>query len=72
MPQYSFECQACRKTFEIDVSMSEYGAMRKSDSIACPACGSTNVLRRFFTAPAVTRSSGGVQSGGCGPACGCG
>ena len=66
MPQYSFECQACRKTFEIEVSMSEYSAMQKSKTIACPECGSTKVVRKFFTAPAVTRSSGGCGPGCCG------
>lgn len=71
MPQYSFECQACRKAFEIEVSMLEYAAMQRNKSIACPECGSTKAVR-MFTAPAVTRSSGDAPSGGCGPGCCCG
>ena len=71
MPQYSFECQECRKTFNADISMLEYAAMQKNKSIACPDCGSTEVVR-LFTAPAVTRSANRPQSGGCGPGCCCG
>lgn len=71
MPQYSFECQVCGKPFEIEVSMSEYTAMQKNKSVACPDCGSTKAVR-VFTVPAVMRSSNRPQSGGCGPGCCCG
>jgi len=43
MPQYGFECQACRKPFEIDASMSEYAAMQKNKSVVCPECGSKKI-----------------------------
>lgn len=58
MPQYMFECQGCRKPFEIAVSMSQYAAMRKDKSFSCPECGSKKVVR-VISAPALVRSSSG-------------
>jgi len=66
MPQYGFECQACRKPFEIDASMSEYAAMQKNKSVVCPECGSKKVVR-IIAAPAVVRSSSGPWTRG--PCC---
>ena len=72
MPQYSFECQACGKPFDIAISMSEYAAMRKNKGIACPECGLRKAVR-IFTAPAVMvkNSAGNARAGDCGPGCCC-
>jgi putative FmdB family regulatory protein len=39
MPEYEFECRACKKTFTLIMRLSE----RASATIRCPGCGSTDV-----------------------------
>lgn len=38
MAIYDFECGACGKRFEVNVSMTEHDRL-KNDPPACPACG---------------------------------
>ena len=35
MPQYEFECQACRTTFDLQLSFAEYAAKAKEKKIVC-------------------------------------
>lgn len=65
MPRYDFECQDCRKGFEMKSSFSEYAAQMKEKKIKCPKCGSKKVIR-VYSAPAVVFTKSSSQnSGGC-------
>lgn len=57
MPIYEYHCAACRKEFE-------YLVMSASETVACEACGSKKVEKKFSTF--------GVGGGGQDPACGMG
>lgn len=70
MPGYDFECQACHKSFEIQVTFAEYSAQMSEHKIACPTCGSNKVVRVF--SPPSIRSSSSPRSGGCCPGGSCG
>jgi putative FmdB family regulatory protein len=50
MPEYSFFCQACEKTFSKFLTLAEY----EKGGIACPHCGSTKVEQRWAAFYAVT------------------
>jgi putative FmdB family regulatory protein len=39
MPSYEFECQSCRGTFTLFLSMRD----REAGNIRCPACDGTSV-----------------------------
>ena len=43
MPNYSYRCSDCRKRFEVYMTYNEYGTL----PVACPNCGSANVVRRI-------------------------
>ena len=46
MPTYEFQCEKCRKRFEITYSLMEYGRQRKK-KMKCPKCASTRVVRQI-------------------------
>ena len=48
MPTYEFQCEKCRKRFEITYSIMEYERQAKK-KIKCPKCASTRVVRRIST-----------------------
>jgi len=39
MPVYDYHCNACKKSFEVILTLTEHD----KDSIRCPRCGSKNV-----------------------------
>lgn len=41
MPTYSFQCKKCRKRFQENLSISEYGDGKRK----CPKCGSRDVVQ---------------------------
>ncbi len=45
MPTYEFQCEKCRKRFELACTITEYE--RKEKNIKCPKCGSTRVRRQI-------------------------
>ena len=47
MPTYDFECQDCRKKFELFLSFAEIASQ---PTIRCPECASQNI-QRVWTAP---------------------
>ena len=50
MPHYEFVCNACKKTFEKLLTMSEHDA----EKTACPHCGSQEVEQRWSAFSAIT------------------
>jgi putative FmdB family regulatory protein len=65
MPTYEFECRECRRTFEVNVPVSEYAAMRREQRIVCPDCGAQKVTRVFNAPGIVTTSKAARGAGGC-------
>ena len=48
MPTYEFQCEKCRKRFELMYSVADYArAVRKK--IKCPKCASLRVVRQIST-----------------------
>jgi putative FmdB family regulatory protein len=45
MPTYEFQCEKCRKRFELAYSITEY--QRRAKKIKCPKCGGTRVGRQI-------------------------
>jgi putative FmdB family regulatory protein len=45
MPTYEFQCEKCRKRFELVYTIKEYE--RKARKLKCPKCGSTRVGRKI-------------------------
>jgi len=64
MPRYDFECEACRETFEVQVSISDYTALLKDRKVGCPKCGSKRVAR-VFSPPSIISASSPTPAGGC-------
>jgi putative FmdB family regulatory protein len=50
MPEYEFQCSACKKKFSKTLMLAEY----EKGKIACPKCGSRRVNQRVTTFYAVT------------------
>ena len=50
MPTYSYRCEACRKSFSLQMSISEHDKARTK----CPSCGSRKVRQRIAPFGAVT------------------
>ena len=48
MPTYEFQCEKCRKRFELTYAIMEYERQAKK-KIKCPKCASARVLRRIST-----------------------
>ncbi len=63
MPRYDFECQTCRKTFEIKASLAEYAVGRREKRFVCPECGTAKIAR-VFSAPGILSASGSGQRDG--------
>lgn len=43
MPTYTYRCEACRKAFSLQMTMSEHDKKR----VKCPKCGSRKVRQHF-------------------------
>jgi putative FmdB family regulatory protein len=43
MPTYQYQCQDCKKRFEIFLTYEEYG----NRTVKCPHCGSEDIVRRI-------------------------
>ncbi len=50
MPSYDFYCKACKKTFNVIMTLAEY----EKGLPACPKCKSKKVEQKFATFFAVT------------------
>jgi len=50
MPVYEFECEDCKKPFDVIESISTYDPKK----VKCPKCGGKKVRRRYSTVHAVT------------------
>lgn len=46
MPSYEFQCERCRKRFELSYTVSEYERQMKK-KIKCPKCASVKVVRQI-------------------------
>jgi putative FmdB family regulatory protein len=46
MPTYEFQCEKCRKRFDLTCTVAEYERTAKK-KIKCPKCASTRVLRQI-------------------------
>jgi putative FmdB family regulatory protein len=46
MPRYEFQCQKCKKPFELLYSLTEYERAEKK-KIKCPKCKSVRVVRQI-------------------------
>jgi putative FmdB family regulatory protein len=46
MPKYEFQCEKCRKRFELTCSVTEYERQTKK-KIKCPKCASVKVIRQI-------------------------
>jgi len=68
MPIYEYACMECESHFEELVRNDE-------QQIACPDCGTANVLKQFSTfavSGVSSQPSFGGGGGCCGGSCGCG
>lgn len=43
MPTYEFKCKDCGAEFEVVASLAEYERMKRERTVACTACGKSNV-----------------------------
>lgn len=50
MPTYSYQCQACRKSFSLRMTIAEYDKARTK----CPKCGSRKIRRRIKSIAVIT------------------
>jgi putative FmdB family regulatory protein len=48
MPTYEFQCEKCRKRFELTYAITEYERQARK-KIKCPKCTSTKVIRQIST-----------------------
>jgi putative FmdB family regulatory protein len=48
MPIYEFQCEKCRKRFELTYSITDYERQAKK-KIKCPKCASIKVVRQIST-----------------------
>jgi len=51
MPSYAFICKQCKKSFNVTMTLAEYG----NHKVACPSCKSKNVEQKpaaFFAVSA--------------------
>lgn len=55
MPLYEYECQGCRRTFEI---LQRVGA--GAEGLKCPRCGGSELHKEFSTFAASGTSSAGA------------
>jgi putative FmdB family regulatory protein len=46
MPTYEFQCEKCRKRFELTYSITEYERQAKK-KIKCPKCASIKIVRQI-------------------------
>ncbi len=46
MPTYEFQCQKCKKAFELTCSITEY-ERKKKEGIKCSECGSLEVEQQI-------------------------
>lgn len=46
MPTYEFQCEKCRKRFELTYAITEYERLAKK-KIKCPKCRSIKVVRQI-------------------------
>jgi putative FmdB family regulatory protein len=54
MPTYEYRCEACKKDFDVALSISE----RAKASVKCPGCGSTKVNPQMAIFSAKTSRKG--------------
>ena len=47
MPTYEFQCEKCRKRFELIYSVADYERWMKRKKIKCPKCASIRVMRQI-------------------------
>jgi len=61
MTKYTYFCERCRSTFEVEIENEEQGIPTEA---ACPKCGYAHAVK-LFAAPAAQ------PAGGCAPDSGC-
>jgi putative FmdB family regulatory protein len=54
MPTYEYACKACGHQFELMMTLGEHEKERKKHKVACPKCGSKEVVQRPSAAQVVT------------------
>jgi putative FmdB family regulatory protein len=68
MPLYEYTCRGCGRRFEV---LQRLGAGR--EGVACPGCGSTEVVKQLSTfASAGSSANGGAMPCGAASAAACG
>ena len=50
MPTYSYRCQACRKSFSVQMTIAEHDKVRAK----CPKCGSRKLQQKFGSVGVIT------------------
>jgi putative FmdB family regulatory protein len=50
MPTYSYKCQACRKSFSLQMTIAKHDKARTK----CPKCGSRKIQQSFGSFGAIT------------------
>ena len=50
MPTYEFECQECKKRFDLTMTVSEH----EKRKVTCPKCGSKNVKQTVSSFQTIT------------------
>lgn len=63
MPAYDYVCHACRRQFEVRMSMAAYCEQQKQP---CPDCGSPRTERALTALNVLTGGRGGCGNTGCG------
>jgi len=65
VPTYEYNCDECKKPFEVRASISEYS---EGLNTQCPHCGSKKVSRGFSAVNVLTALKESLsRSAGCGP-----
>jgi putative FmdB family regulatory protein len=65
MPTYEFQCEKCRKRFDLNYSVAEYERAAKK-KIKCPKCARRRVLRQIssFEVKTSKKADGKLDTGG--------
>lgn len=54
MPTYDYDCEACKRSFSLELSVKEHD----SKKVTCPKCGSDQVKKKVSSFYAITSHKG--------------